>query len=177
MGHRKECIMKNKIIKIMLGCTLICSIGLNVYLYHSLATTRGQVAVFSNQVIIADDQINDLNSKLSDFEDLQSQVEQLEKQVADKESQIGILEQSISESEAQIESLEAVIAENQATIAELEKQHEIVEKPAVTQPVQQQQPIQQPANPPAGLGNITFGDIPMGTGTGDGAGGSVGDLQ
>ena len=182
MGHGKECIMKNKIVTVFLGCALIFSISLNIYLYHSLTTTRGQVAVFSEQVVVADDQINDLNSKLSDFEDLQSQVEQLEKQVADKESQIGILEQSISESEAQIKSLEAVIAESEATIAELERQQQNIEKTVVTQPLPQSSignnDSKQSANPPSGLGNMgTFGGS-MGTGTGAGSAyGEVGTFE
>ena len=161
--------MKNKIIKIMLGCTLICSIGLNVYLYHSLATTRGQVAVFSNQVVVADNQINNLNNQLSDYEDLQNQLTQLEEQLADSEEQVSTLEKSILESKAQIESLEAVIAESQVTIAELEKQQQNIEKPAVTQPVQQQ-----PVNTIPGP---VFGEnMTAGTGT-DPAPGTAGTMH
>lgn len=167
--------MKNKTINIILGIALCISVCGNIFLIKNWLDARGQVAVFSEKVIVADDQINDLNSRLSDFEDLQNEILVLQSQLAVSEEQVGFLENSLSESKTQIESLEAVLAENQATIAELEKQQEIVEKPAITQPVQQQQPVQQPANPPAGLGNMgTFGGT-MGTGTGDGAG--VGILE
>ena len=172
--------MKNKIVIIILGCALTCSIGLNIFLFHSLSATKGQVSVFSDKVVTADNQVTDLQNQLSGLNDLQDQVEQLEEQLADNEEQIATLENAIAERENQIKGLETALAEGQATIEELEKQ-QIAEKPvatqqpAVTPAPQQQQPVQQPVNPMPGG---TMGDVTWGTpGDGSGADGDFGGMQ
>jgi len=160
--------MKNKTITIILSCTLMCSIALNIYLFYSLSATRGQVAVISDQVVIADDQINDLHDQLADFEGLQNQVSQLEKKLADSEEQIGALENSLAESTEQIKSLEAVLTESQATIAELEKQQQQNEKPVETPAPEVQTPASQPASNTMPTGpDIDWHDS---SGIGDGSG-------
>lgn len=159
--------MKNKTINIILGIALCISVCGNIFLIKNWLDARGQMTVFSNQIVVADDQINNLHDQLSDFENLENEILALQSQLADSEEQAGLLENSLSESEAQVESLEAVLAENQATIAELEKQQEIVEKPAVTQPVQQQQPSVPVNNIPGPVfGGASFDGNPTGTGTG-----------
>lgn len=114
--------MKNKVPMILLGCVLVFSVGLNIYLFCSLSETRGQVAVFSSRVVTADEQVTDLQEQLSGLEDLQGQVADLQASLSQSNEQIASLETSLAESNEQITNLESTIRENNATIAELEEQ-------------------------------------------------------
>lgn len=162
--------MKNKIVTVFLGCALIFSISLNIYLYHSLTTTRGQVAVFSEQVVVADDQINDLNSKLSDFEDLQNEILVLQSQLADSNNQIKTLESSLAESDIEIQDLKNVIAENETTINSLrEQQEKTTPQSQVNGNPSSNGNIPTHSMPGTTFGGVGFDGNPTGTGTGEGA--------
>lgn len=99
--------MKNYVAAILLGCALIFSVGLNIYLLRNLSEIKGQITVFSSQAVTADKQITDLQEQLADLEDLQEQVTDLQSRLAQSNEQIRTLEDSLAESNAQIESLEA----------------------------------------------------------------------
>ena len=172
--------MKSKPITILLGCTLICSVALNIFLFSRLSTVRGQIAVYSNKVLETESQLDNLYQQISDFNDLKNKVESLQSQLDDSEKQAATLATSLSDSQTQIESLEAALEESKATIEELEKQQQetVPEQPkrdpVVVQPVQS-------AKPPAGLGSMgTFGDLlnnASAPGDGSGAIGSFGNYE
>lgn len=90
--------MKKTVAAIFLGCALIFSVGLNIYLFRNLSEIKGQITVFSSQVVTADEQITDLQEQLAD------------------------LQARLAQSYEQIESLETALAENNTITAESEEQ-------------------------------------------------------
>lgn len=102
--------MKNYVAAILLGCALIFSVGLNIYLLRNLSEIKGQITVFSSQAVTADEQITDLQEQLAD----------LQARLAQRNEQIGTLENSLEESSTQIESLETALAESNTRIENLE---------------------------------------------------------
>lgn len=90
--------MKKYVAAIFLGCALIFSVGLNIYLFRNLSEIKGQITVFSSQVVTADEQITDLQEQLAD------------------------LQARLAQSYEQIESLETALAENNTITAESEEQ-------------------------------------------------------
>lgn len=110
MVYREEQMMKNYVAAILLGCALIFSVGLNIYLLRNLSEIKGQITVFSSQAVTADEQITDLQEQLAD----------LQARLAQRNEQIGTLENSLEESSTQIESLETALAESNTRIENLE---------------------------------------------------------
>jgi len=178
--------MMKKNITVILGCLIIFSVALNIFLFSRLSAAKSQVAVISDQVVETDSQMNDLYQQLADFEGLQEKVANLEQELLDRAKQADTLATSLSEKETQIENLKDTIAENEAVIASLERQQDtVVEKPVVTPAPEVQTPA--PPQPSTGNGNISvntmpgganFGSIPVdNSGTGEGAIGSFGTYE
>lgn len=114
--------MKNKALTVILGCALICFVGLSIFLFWNLREAKEQVTVFSDSVISADEELNGLKEQLTDLENLKEQVADLSRELQERETQVNALENTINESNAQIAEMESTIQENNATIAALTEQ-------------------------------------------------------
>lgn len=126
--------MKNKIITIILGITLLLSVGGNIYLVKTMTNAKGEVNALSNQLVTANNQIADLQEQLTDLSALQAQVNDLQEQ--------------LTQSNTQIENLETTIAENNTTISDLEEQLAEQEQSTPTSNTQTEQPSANPVSTP-----------------------------
>ena len=185
--------MKNKLVTIILGCILIASIGLNIYLFSSLSSLKTQAEASSDQLQTLNNQINSLQDQLSSQSELQSQLSDLEQQLANSKEEQKELEDTLSANQQHIKELEDTLSVNQEYIESLTSNNNITglegsgggtsttipsDFPYVDRtPADQQQPIQQPGELPAGLSGFSFGDIPQGTGDGSGAIGHFGHYE
>lgn len=153
--------MKNKALTVILGCALICFVGLSIFLFWNLREAKEQVTVFSDSVISADEELNGLKEQLTDLENLKEQVADLSRELKERETQVNALENTINESNAQIAEMESTIQENNATIADLKEQLSEAQRKQQANTGNSNSSSNNNNTPVNPMPGGTFGDIPV----------------